>query len=105
MLVLCIVILAVLFAIGVLIYMGFALGGLTILLFVIGIPLNQLAAMFFDSMNSFVLLAGPLFILAGNIMVRGGLAKPLTEFLYSLTARMPGGVAIATVLHALSLEL
>jgi C4-dicarboxylate transporter DctM subunit len=98
MLVFCIVILTLLFAIGVPIYMGFALGGLTILLFVVGIPLNQLAAMFFNSMNSFVLLAGPLFILAGNIMVRGGLAKPLTEFLFSLTARMPGGVAIATVI-------
>ena len=98
MLAFCVVILAVLFAIGVPIYTSFALGGLAILAWVIGMPLNQLATMFFQSMNSFVLLAGPLFILAGNIMVRGGLAKPLTDFLYSFTARMPGGVAIATVI-------
>jgi C4-dicarboxylate transporter DctM subunit len=92
-----IVILALLFAIGVPIYMAFALGGLCILLFVIGMPLGQLAAMFFESMNSFVLLAGPLFILAGNIMLHGGMGRPLTEFLYGLTARLPGGVAVATV--------
>lgn len=97
MLIISIVILTILFAIGVPIYMSFALGGLVLLLSVVGIPLNQLAAMFFNSMNSFILLAGPLFILAGNIMVHGGLAKPLTEFMNSFTARMPGGVAIATV--------
>lgn len=92
-----IIILAVLFSIGVPIYMAFSLGGLIILLFVVDFPLNQVSALFFSSMNSFVLLAGPLFILAGNIMVRGGLARPLVEFLQTLTARMPGGVAIATV--------
>jgi C4-dicarboxylate transporter DctM subunit len=98
MLTLSILVLAILFAIGVPIYMAFALGGLSILLFVIGVPLSQLASMFFENMNSFVLLAGPLFILAGNIMFHGGLGKPLTEFLYSITARLPGGVAIATVI-------
>jgi C4-dicarboxylate transporter DctM subunit len=92
-----IVVLAILFAIGVPIYMAFALGGLSILLFVVGVPLGQLATLFFESMNSFVLLAGPLFILAGNIMLHGGMGRPLTEFMYGMTARMPGGVAVATV--------
>lgn len=98
MLTISILVLVILFVIGVPIYMAFALGGLLILFFVIGMPLSQLASMFFESMNSFVLLAGPLFILAGNIMFHGGLGKPLTEFLYSMTARLPGGVAVATVI-------
>ena len=98
MLTVSIIILCVLFIIGIPIYQCFALGGVTILLFVIGMPLDQLAALFFNSMNSFVLLAGPLFILAGNIMLHGGLGKPLTEFLYSMTSHLPGGVAVATVI-------
>lgn len=98
MLTVSIIILGTLFFIGVPIYLCFALGGVSILVFVIGMPLGQLAALFFNSMNSFVLLAGPLFILAGNIMLHGGLGKPLTEFLYSMTSRLPGGVAVATVI-------
>lgn len=98
MLAISIVILAILFALGVPIFMAFGIGGLLILLYVIGVPLGQMATMFFESMNSFVLLAGPLFVLAGNIMLHGGMGKPLTEFLHSLTARMHGGVAVATVI-------
>jgi len=93
-----ILILVVLFAIGIPIYTAFALGGLSILLLVVGVPLNQLASMFFENMNSFVLLAAPLFILAGNIMFYGGLGKPMVEFLYRATARLPGGVGVATVI-------
>ena len=93
-----IVILAILFAIGSPIYIAFALGGIVILLFYCGMPLNQLGSLYFDSINSFVLLAGALFILAGNLMIHGGIAKPLVNFLSSFTARVPGGVAIAAII-------
>lgn len=93
-----IVLLAILFALGAPIYIAFALGGIVILLFYLGMPLNQLGALYFDSINSFVLLAGALFILAGNLMIHGGIAKPLVNFLSSFTARMPGGVAVASII-------
>jgi C4-dicarboxylate transporter DctM subunit len=93
-----IVVLAILFAIGSPIYMAFSLGGLLILFFIVGFPLNQLTGMFFNSLNSYVLLAGPLFILAGNFMVRGGLSTPLSQLMNSCTNRIPGGVAVATIL-------
>jgi C4-dicarboxylate transporter, DctM subunit len=98
MLIASIAVCVILFAIGTPILIVFSLGGLMILLFSVGFPLNQLSGMFFTSLNSFVLLAGPLFILAGNLMVKGGISNYLCQFLNSFTSRIPGGVAVATVL-------
>lgn len=92
---------AVLFAVGVPLYVAFGLGGLIILMFHSGLSLEQLAMMFFGSLDSFVLLAGALFILAGNLMLQGGIGKPLVDFLGSFTARVPGGLGIASVLACL----
>ncbi|UJQ96097.1 TRAP transporter large permease [Mariluticola halotolerans] len=50
------------------------------------------------AMDSFPLLAVPLFILAGEIMTRGGLARRLFHLADVLVGRFTGGLAIATVL-------
>ena len=89
---------AILFATGAPIYIGFALGSIIIIHLLIGIPLAQIAAMFFDAINSFVLLAGTLFVLAGNLMRYSGTSKALVDFLCSFIARIPGGVAVATII-------
>lgn len=93
-----VVICAILFAIGAPLYLAFSLGGLTILVFYAGMSLEQMTAMFFSSLDAYILLAGILFILAGELMVRGGIAKPLVEFLGSFIGRVPGGLGIATVI-------
>ena len=51
-----------------------------------------------DAANKDILLSIPLFILAGNIMSRGGMAARLIDLMKSLTAPIPGGLAIATIL-------
>ena len=51
-----------------------------------------------DAANRDILLSIPLFILAGNIMSRGGMATRLIDLMKSLTAPIPGGLAIATIL-------
>ena len=51
-----------------------------------------------DAANRDILLSIPLFILAGNIMSRGGMASRLIDLMKSLTAPIPGGLAIATIL-------
>ena len=51
-----------------------------------------------DAANKDILLSIPLFILAGNIMSRGGMASRLIDLMKSLTAPIPGGLAIATIL-------
>ena len=45
-----------------------------------------------------VLLAIPLFILCGNIMSKGDIAKRLIRIMQELTRPFPGGLAIATIL-------
>jgi C4-dicarboxylate transporter DctM subunit len=48
--------------------------------------------------NKEILLAIPLFILAGNIMASGSIAKRLIRLGTVLTAKIPGGLAIASIL-------
>ena len=50
------------------------------------------------SVNRDVLLAIPMFILAGNIMTRGSIAERLIAIMRSLTQWLPGGLAVATIL-------
>lgn len=49
------------------------------------------------ALDSFPLLAVPLFILAGEIMSRGGLAKRLFAFADALLGRFSGGLAMSSV--------
>ncbi|MEC8900831.1 MAG: TRAP transporter large permease subunit, partial [Pseudomonadota bacterium] len=51
-----------------------------------------------DAANKEVLLSIPLYILAGNIMARGAIAVRLIRLMRAVTAPVPGGLAIATVL-------
>lgn len=47
--------------------------------------------------DSFTMLAVPLFILAGNIMSNGGIAKRITDWLESLLGWLKGGLSIVTI--------
>jgi len=51
--------------------------------------------------DSFALLAIPFFVLAGEIMKRGGIANRLINFAKSLVASLPGGLAYVNVLAAM----
>ena len=51
-----------------------------------------------DGLNREVLLSVPLYVLAGNIMSKGEIADRLVALMRALTAPIPGGLAIATVL-------
>lgn len=51
-----------------------------------------------SALNKDILLAIPLYILAGNIMARGGIAGRLIRFMRALTAPVPGGLGIAAIL-------
>lgn len=56
---------------------------------------------FMISLDSFTLLAIPFFILAGQIMNRGGIAHRLINFAKSLTGSLPGGLAHINVVAAM----
>ncbi len=53
------------------------------------------------SMQAFPLLAIPLFILAGSIMARGGVAKRMVDFAYILVGPLPGGLAIVNCIESM----
>ena len=50
------------------------------------------------SVNREVLLAIPMFVLAGNIMTRGSIARRLIDIMRALTQWLPGGLAVCTIL-------
>ena len=53
-----------------------------------------------SGVESFSLLAVPLFILAGNIMNNGGIAKRLVNFAQLFVGKIPGSMAQATCCSA-----
>jgi C4-dicarboxylate transporter DctM subunit len=50
-----------------------------------------------STVSNYILIAIPLFILAGEIAVRGKLLDPLVELARALLAPVPGGTGVATV--------
>jgi C4-dicarboxylate transporter DctM subunit len=61
------------------------------------IPLSILPQRVFAGLESFPLLAIPFFILAANIMGKGGLSERLIDFIKSLVGHLPGGLGITVV--------
>ena len=60
-------------------------------------PLTIIVQQAFLSVDSFVLLAIPLFILAGSLMETGGIAVRLVRFAQALVGWIRGGLAMAVV--------
>ena len=54
-----------------------------------------------SGVNSFALLAIPFFILAGNLMGRGGIARRLINFAGTLVGALPGGLAYVNVISCM----
>jgi len=62
-----------------------------------GLDLTQIPLQLYESTNSFPLLAVPFFVLAGSIMSRGGMSERLIDLARSFVGRIPGGVAMVSV--------
>lgn len=73
---------------------------LTILFFT-DVPLNFVVQSMYSSMNSFIMVAVPLFILAGIIMDEGGIANRLFTFANSVVGWMRGGLGHVNVFVSL----
>ncbi|MFM2443797.1 MAG: hypothetical protein RJB09_983, partial [Pseudomonadota bacterium] len=65
-----------------------------------GIPLTAVHTAMFGGLDSFPLLAVPLFIIAGELMARGGLANRLITFVLALIGGIRGSLALATIASA-----
>ncbi len=83
-----------LLAVGVPVGFALWLSGLVFVLVSGATSLTQVAQSVYSSLDSFVLLAVPFFILAGNIMLRSGFATYLFAFMQSLVGGISGGASI-----------
>ena len=81
---------------------SFSIGIASLLTIMLSIPFDAAIAVISQKMasglDSFSLLAIPFFILAGNIMNRGGIAMRLIEFAKVIGGRLPGSLAHVNVL-------
>ncbi len=90
----------ILFAIGVPIAYSIAISAsLTLLVNIEVLPaFTTIAQRMSTGLDSFALLAIPFFILAGQLMNKGGIAMRLIDFAKVLVGRLPGGLAFVNVL-------
>ncbi|MEO9873488.1 MAG: TRAP transporter large permease [Anderseniella sp.] len=78
---------------------AFALGGLGLVLLLMGgfSPLMAPQSML-GTIDNFVLLAVPLFLLMSNVLLKGGVGRDLFAAVQAWVGHLPGGLAIATVI-------
>jgi len=75
---------------------------LTLILNIIFLPsVTTVAQRMTTGIDNFALLAIPFFILAGELMNRGGIATRLIDFAKSLIGSLPGGLAFVNVISAM----
>jgi len=63
--------------------------------------LIDLASNLFTQLDKYALMAIPMFILAGNLLSKGGSAKRIIEFAKAFVGHLPGGLPIAAILASI----
>ena len=94
-----IVVLAVLLVIGVPISYAIGISSLAAILQTVPLDVSVLTAAqrTFVGMSKFSLTAIPFFILAGNLMNQGGIAKRLVDFVLAILGKLPGALLVTNV--------
>ena len=75
--------------------------GLTVLTFILTmtqVPLEAVALKLFTGIEKWEIMAIPFFILAGNFLTHGGVARRMIDFATSLVGHWHGGLALASIL-------
>lgn len=80
-------------AMGIPIAFVFGIGSIIYFIFLSNIPITMIGQQLYNGVDSFVLLAIPFFILAGQLMNRTGITKDLVAFVQVLVGRLPGALA------------
>ncbi|PCC98593.1 TRAP transporter large permease [Halopseudomonas pelagia] len=76
--------------------MGLVTTGMILL--VAGVPMTVIAQTAFKSVNSYPLMAIPMFVLAGNLMMKGNIAEILIQLIGSVVRRIKGGLALTAMI-------
>ena len=99
--VVCLIVIAILVVsllMGIPMAIGLAIAGLiTLVTQFPGMPLDMAMQQMYTGLNSFSLLAVPMFMLGAEIMCSGQCADRLLKFIRSLLGHLPGGIAITSI--------
>lgn len=79
-------------------WVALGLGTVALLLATNVLPLSLLGEALFQGVDSFALIAIPLFVLTGDVMVRSGLAYKLLDFAEATTGSLRSGFGTSTAL-------
>ncbi len=90
-------ILAVLMLTGMPVSIALGLTVLTFLFTLTQVPLEAVALKLFTGIEKFEIMAIPFFILAGNFLTHGGVAKRMIRFASDMVAHLNGGLGLAGV--------
>jgi len=75
--------------------------GLTVLTFLFTmteVPIESVGLKLFSGLDNFGIMAIPFFILAGNFLTHGGVARRMINFATSMVGHWHGGLGLAAVL-------
>lgn len=95
---LALVAMAVLFLLGVPIFMSLAIAAAVTLLSGDILPMSIIHNSLFDGLNLFPLLAIPCFVVAGTLMEYGNITQQIVDVVKQMVGRMHGGLGITTIL-------
>uniref|UniRef100_UPI003F494532 TRAP transporter large permease n=1 Tax=Ensifer adhaerens TaxID=106592 RepID=UPI003F494532 len=85
---------------GIPLAVALALAGVATLWLYTSMPMDLLSQTMFSSMNSFLLVAVPLFILVGAVMERGRVAERIFDFAEAIVGWLPGGLGHVNVISS-----
>ena len=86
---------------GVPIWLTMVVSGTFLTIFLQGLPPTTIPLLLFSSLDSFVLLAVPFFLLGGNIMAFCGPSKYIFRAIEGYFGHIPGGLPFATVVSCM----
>ncbi len=78
---------------------AFSLGTASVILIILfDLPMKIIATTVFGSLDSFIILSVPLFVLMSQVLLEGRIGDDLFEVMNAWVRHLPGGLAIATIL-------
>jgi C4-dicarboxylate transporter, DctM subunit len=81
---------------------GLAIGLAALIVFITsGIPLAMVPQTLLEGNNSFALVAVPFFVLAGDLLARGGISERIVALAESVLGRTRGGLSVVSVLASM----
>ena len=92
------VLLTVLMLTGMPVSISLGLTVLSFLFFFTQVPIESVALKLFTGIEKFEIMAIPFFILAGNFLTHGGVARRMINFASSMVGHWHGGLALAGVM-------